>query len=197
MDAEEESVKDLSFKLEDMEIDVVERTEEEIYIERSDMMDRKIAEREKEMEEKEKILNKKRTEIEEKKKLDVGNKLKLKEKEKNGRKLKSKKEKIKVKVVSKEQFQKKVKHAVPNIKDIPDNCCHLFNDGDLLYVVPGDGSCGPSCASAHLFQDEVFGPKLRRKMNIFLARHWYSKYQYLTQCSPKHPVVRKCPKLES
>ena len=34
-------------------------------------------------------------------------------------------------------------------------------------------------------------------MNIFLARHWYSKYQYLTQCSPKHPFVRKCPKLES
>ena len=55
MDAEEESVKDLSFKLEDMEIDVVERTEEEIYIERSDMMDRKIAEREKEMEEKDTI----------------------------------------------------------------------------------------------------------------------------------------------
>ena len=34
-------------------------------------------------------------------------------------------------------------------------------------------------------------------MNIFLARHWYSKYQYLTQCSPKHPFDRKCPKLES
>ena len=46
-------------------------------------------------------------------------------------------------------------------------------------------------ASAHLFQDEVFGPKLRRKMNCFQAKHWYTRYQYITQCSPKHPFVRQ------
>ena len=32
-------------------------------------------------------------------------------------------------------------------------------------VVPGDVACGPNSASAFLFQDEVFGHKLRRNMN--------------------------------
>ena len=58
-------------------------------------------------------------------------------------------------------------------------------------MVPGDGSCGPSSASAFLFEDEVFGGKLRRKMNIFMAKHWTRRYQYKTQCSEKHPFVRK------
>jgi hypothetical protein len=40
-------------------------------------------------------------------------------------------------------------------------------------------------------EDEVFGLKLRRKMNSFQARHWNKRYRYLTQCSPKHPFVRK------
>ena len=28
-------------------------------------------------------------------------------------------------------------------------------------------------------------------MNIFFAKHWYERYQYLTQCSPGHPFVQK------
>ena len=28
-------------------------------------------------------------------------------------------------------------------------------------------------------------------MNIFFADHWYDRYQYITQCSVKHPFVRK------
>ena len=81
--------------------------------------------------------------------------------------------------------------GIPNIRNIPLNCKHLVKDNYVLYVVPGDGCCGPNCGAAFLFQDEVFGPKLRRNMNIFFADHWYEKYQYLTQCSPGHPFVRK------
>ena len=28
-------------------------------------------------------------------------------------------------------------------------------------------------------------------MNIFFADHWEERYQYLTQCSPGHPFIRK------
>ena len=28
-------------------------------------------------------------------------------------------------------------------------------------------------------------------MNLFLAEHWYSRYQFITQCSPGHPFMRK------
>ena len=29
---------------------------------------------------------------------------------------------------------------IPNIRPVPQNCIHL---GDLVYLVPGDGKCGP------------------------------------------------------
>ena len=60
-----------------------------------------------------------------------------------------------------------------------------------MYVVPGNGSCGPNCASALLFGDEVFGPKLRGRMNRHMAKHWNVRYKNITQCSPGHPFVRK------
>ena len=85
----------------------------------------------------------------------------------------------------------RVETGISNIKSIPDNCKHLFQDGDVLYVVPVDGCCGPNCAAAFLFGDEVFGPQLRVLMNKFMAKHWYSRYQYITQCSQKHPFTRK------
>ena len=118
-------------------------------------------------------------------------KSKAKEVKRDKQKSKNEKRKSKSRKGLKVQSIKKAKYSVPNIRDIPENCLHLFNIGDVLYVVPGDGSCGPSCAAAHLFKDEVFGPKLRRKMNLFQATHWYKRYQYLTQCSEKHPFMRQ------
>jgi hypothetical protein len=47
--------------------------------------------------------------------------------------------------------------TIPNLRSISVNCRHLVNDGDVLYLVPGDGCCGPNCGAAFLFQDEVFG----------------------------------------
>ena len=52
---------------------------------------------------------------------------------------------------------------VPNIREIPQNCKHLVDKDDVLYTVPGDGCCGPNCGAAFLFNDEVYGPKLREK----------------------------------
>ena len=59
---------------------------------------------------------------------------------------------------------------IPNIKPVPSNCVHLVNKGDLIYEVPGNGACGPNAISTHLFKDEVFGAKLKRKMKIFFSK---------------------------
>ena len=48
-----------------------------------------------------------------------------------------------------------VTFKVPNLKSVPHGCLHLVNEGDVVYVVPGDGACCPNCAAAFLFQDEV------------------------------------------
>ena len=79
---------------------------------------------------------------------------------------------------------------VPNLKNIPPGCRHLVNHGDVVYVVPGDGACCPNCAAAFLFHDEVFGPKLRRKMNGFFVKHYKKKYQDICPCSEETPFVR-------
>ena len=140
-----------------MEIDAEEISEEEMTIERSDRMDKKVLEKQKKLEETEIIERKKKIDSEERKKLENMNKRKLSEKPK-GQKQKVKKVKKENMVSNKEQLQTKTKYLVPNIKEIPQNCRHLFKIDDVMYVVPGDGSCRPSCATAYLFQDEVFGP---------------------------------------
>ena len=78
----------------------------------------------------------------------------------------------------------------PNIKPVPLSCLHLVNDDDVVYVVPGNGCCGPNCACAFLFQDEVFGPKLRKQMNLFQVEHWEQRYKHLTQCFERSPFQR-------
>ena len=80
---------------------------------------------------------------------------------------------------------------IPNLREVPKNCKHLVEKDDVLYLVPGDGCCGPNRASAFLFQDEVYGPSLRKQMNDFFADHWFDKYQYITQCSEDDPFIRK------
>ena len=77
-----------------------------------------------------------------------------------------------------------------NIREVPTNCKHLVEKDTVLYLVPGDGCCGPNCGAAFLFHDESLGPKLRRKINLHMANHWSRKYENLTQCSPGHPFER-------
>ena len=120
-------------------------------------------------------------------------KLEMSKKETKLRKQKTKDEKKKNRktFAAKSGANDTVRSAIPNIGNVPDNCKHLVNKDDVLYLVPGDGCCGPNCASAFLFQDEVYGPKLRRMMNIFFAEHWYDRYQYITQCSEENPFIRR------
>ena len=80
---------------------------------------------------------------------------------------------------------------IPNVVNVPKNCQHLVGDNDVIYQVPGNGACGPNSAAAHLFSDEIFGPNLRRKMNVFMANHWDKHYKFKTQCSETHPFQRK------
>ena len=185
------SVDDLSFKLEDMEIDPFE---EEIVSELSKQMDDKIKEKEKKNEEEEHMLKTKLKDVEYKKRkaadIKANKAQQLKKKQKQRKTDIKKKEKKKMKMNEDEKVDKN-QILLPNIRDVPKNCKHLVKDGDMVYVVPGDGCCGPNCAAAFLFQDEVFGPKLRKKMNLFFAKHWYDRYQYVSQCSKGHPFSRK------
>ena len=185
--------KDLSFKFEEMEIDEDEDAKERES--RSRMWDEKIKVKKQKTKEEEDIIEKKRTVRENKRKLDE--KQQMEEVKKTQKQQRQWKKDLKMKKKkSIKRTQHKSPHSnhpskIPNISPVPENCIHLVKEGDVVYVVPGDGCCGPNCAAAFLFQDEVFGPKLRRRMNVFQAEHWVKKYQYKTQCSPGHPFVRK------
>ena len=184
------NLKDLSFNLEDMEI---ETPEEEMLKQRSDAMDKKVEEKEsKALKEEKQSQNKINDLAKRKAKVAAINAVKVKElKKRQKQKQKDEKKKERRKRNLKNPSINKQKTFLPNIREIPKNCKHLVNKDDLLYCVPGDGCCSPNCGAAHLFQDEVFGPKLRKRMNSFAVRHWYRKYQYITPCSEEYPFRRK------
>ena len=169
----------------EMEID---STEDEVMI-RSKMMDQKIEEKARKIEEEErKYLEKKREEEERKKENEAleHQKRKLSSKQKK-QKIKEEKKKIRKKKDNKQNDLEKM----ANIKPVPKNIAHLCNKGDMIYCVPGDGACGPNSIAAHLFKDEVFGPKLKRRINGFKVEHWYRKYQFKTQCTVESPFIRR------
>ena len=56
-----------------------------------------------------------------------------------------------------------------NVKPLPTACKPHLDEDDKLLVVPGDGACGPNCASAHIYGDPAGGQKLRRQMNAHIA----------------------------
>ena len=191
MEVADQSIVDLSESLEDMEI---ENIEEEVLKVRSKLQDERVIEKEKRIEEEEENAKRKREELKKKKQIESKiilekQKNELKRKKQNSKDAK-KKSKKKV-IISKTGPKTKVLDEIPNIREVPANCKHLVEEDDVLYVVPGDGCCGPNCASAFLFKDEVYGPSLRKQMNVFFADHWFDKYQYVTQCSEDDPFVRK------
>ena len=160
-------------------------------------MDEKVRAKAKKIEEEEKIYLETKVSNENRKK-----ELKEKELEKQKKFIKQKRQKVKD---QKKRERKKNKtnegatesdYKVPNIKPVPTNIAHLVTEGDKVYCVPGDGACGPNSISAHLFKDEVYGPKLKRQMNLFMVKHWERKYKYKTQCSEGHPFRRKLASFE-
>ena len=168
---------------EDMEIDSVE-------IQRSNEMDEKVIAKAKKIDEEERLLKNKR-------KLKEMKDKELEELEKEKLKMLTKQKKQRLKDEKKRIRKKSIKaskvdtNMMVNIKPIPENISHLVNRGDVIYTVPGDGSCGPSSAAAFLFKDEVFGTQLKRKTNRFLAKHWEKKYKFKSQCSEDSPFVRQ------
>ena len=158
-------------------------------------MDKRIKEKERINEEQATILKNMKIEEDKKKKdmevklLEQSQKLNKKRKQslKDQRKIANKKSKQKD-VANKDDIKDNVN---PKIKEVPENCKHLVETNDVLYIVPGDGCCGPNSAAAFLFHDEIFGPMLRKKMNLHMVKFWEKKYHNLTQCSPGHPFERK------
>ena len=82
-------------------------------------------------------------------------------------------------------------------REIPKNCKKFTRNGDLQYIVPADGCCGPNCAAAHIFNDVTRGRQLRREMNTFIADHsdYYKNKGYW--CSEDSPFERECPAMKN
>ena len=187
METEEEQIKDLSLDFEEMEIDnlVTEKL--------SKLNDNKIKEKQIIFDEEEELRREKITEDESNKNVEeVKKSEELKSKNKKRKQsVKDQRKSINKRTKKSESIAKVTKKEKSNIKDIPENCKHLVKDSDIIYTVPGNGCCGPNSAAAFLFLDEKYGPKLKKRMNLFMVKHWKTRYQYLTQCSPGHPFVRK------
>ena len=186
-DNDDEKVEDISLGLEQMEIDDNEESSED----RSNFWDDKINRKEERINDENLMKEGEKKEIERKKKVEDQKRLTKvkKEKKQRNQKVKDLNKKANKKV---RQSEKSItKKEIPNIKAVPRNCLHLVNEGDMVYVVPGNGCCGPNCAAAFFFHDEIFGPKLRIQMNHFQAKHWNRRYKYITNCSEDNPFVRK------
>ena len=189
----DDNVSVLSAQLEDMDIDDEENDVKDEYSRRSELMDKKILDKERRLMEEarknESIKNqikstkiaRKQVDMESVKKL----KKSMKQKSKDAKKRMNKRKQVVTEVENEMVFK------VPNLKEVPVSCRHLVNEGDLVYIVPGDGACLPNCGAAFFCQDEVFGTKLRKKMNRFFVKHYYRRFQNLCPVSKKNPFSRK------
>ena len=190
MDIDDKNVLNMNSDIEEMEVEIQNDT---IFEKRRDQMDAKVKAKQERMEEEERKRNVRKKAIEKEKNAEKLANIEQSRKLNKSRKVKHKSMK---KVINKkkkkleEQAESETKYRVPNIKEVPQCCQHLVNQGDVVFVVPGDGACGPNCASAFFFHDEVFGPKLRKRMNQFFVKHWRLKYKSLSPCSEDDPFER-------
>ena len=124
-----------------MEIDTLEK-------QMSRIMDKKVLAKAKKNDEEEIIFQNKRKlkEMKDKEKEDIEKEKQRKESKQKKQKVKDEKKRLRRKSIRAEKTVIN-KH---NIKPIPNNISHLVNKGDVIYVVPGDGSCLPSSAAAFL-----------------------------------------------
>ena len=187
-DDEEMEIEENEETINDMEIESVESEE----VIRSKLMDEKITLKALEQERKEEIFRQKKrnAELEKKKAKEIQLEATKQSNRKRKQKAKDVKKRLRRQNSSKNPSDIIIKR-IPNIKPVPSNCAHLVNKGDKVYVVPGNGACFSNSAAAHLFKDEVFGTKLRRRMNHFFAKHFEKKYKFLTPCSKETPFIRK------
>ena len=149
---------------EKMEVDNWENEESA----RSKRMDEKILAQAKKIEEEDRN-------YEERKKKEEERKKENEEIESKKKKDSVRKRKQKIKLAKRKSLKKKDSN-IPNLKPVPKNILNFCNKGDKIYTVPGDGACGANSVAAHLFKDEIFGPKLRQQINDFKVKHWHRKY---------------------
>ena len=149
-------------------------------------MDRKVTKKQQKIDENEKKWEEKKL-IEEKRKKDLEEN--IKKSVKKSKKLNKQRNKDKRKRINKKQNNES-KTENTKIKNVPLNCKKLVNEGDMVYIVPGNGACASNSAAAHLFHDENLGPKLRIQMNQFLAKH-YEHYKNIFPCSEEEPFIRR------
>ena len=121
-------------------------------------MDKKVEQKAKEDEEKELAYKEKLKEKMETKKREAEKR--LEEEKRKRQQLKQSQKDLRKSVTKKiRKFEENLTRneiRVPNIKNVPENVKHLVKEDDVIYQVPGDGSCGPSSAAAFLFSDEIF-----------------------------------------
>ena len=117
---------------------------------------------------------------------------KLKEEEKKQIQRKNQQDKAKLQMKEKPDLEiKTYKPLPPHLKEIPASCKKFFNHGSVVYIIPGNGNCGPACGAAHLVGDETLGPNLRRAMNceIITERDYYKNRGYW--CDKENPFERE------
>ena len=190
---EVDNISNLSEQLEVMDIEEEEDEDNDDTMEaRSAKMDKKVEERQERIEEEERKRKETKSKVEAVRASEKQVKLEKQRKERIITKQKSKNMRKTSNKMKKGKFPKddEVLSEAPNLKKIPSGCEHLVNPGDVVYVVPGDGACCPNCAAAFFFHDEIFGPKLRRKMNEFFVKHYERKYKEICPCSKESPFVR-------
>ena len=156
---EEEMEVDAHVQTLEMEID----HEKSILIERSNQQDEKVKRIQEKRDEEERLYKEKKQQ----------EKLEAEKKEREAIelvKMNSKKLKNKTKNVKKKKEATLI--LKPYLRDIPDNIKHLLDNDHVLYPVKGDGSCGPRCLAAFLYQDQTLGPHLARNINLHFVQNW-------------------------
>ena len=159
MDIDDENVLNLSLQIEDME---VEMHDNQTFEKRSNLMDEKVAAKQKRMGEEERKRDQSKKAMEKEKNAEKLANIEKIRKLNKSRKMKNKTTKKIINKKKKREMQTecKVNYTVPNIKEVPLCCQHLVDKGDVVYVVPGDGACGPNCASAFFFHDRGIWPQI-------------------------------------
>ena len=158
------------FIQEEMEVDEQDQTSEMeidveniILMERSNLQDEKVKKIQEKRDEEERLYKERKKQeklVAEEKEREVVKLVKI-----NSKKLKNKTKNLKKKGETNHSLK-------PYLRNIPDNIKHLLDDDQVLYPVKGDGSCGPRCLAAFLYQDQTLGPHLARNINLHFVENW-------------------------
>ena len=150
---------DMFSKIEKLSISDPKDQEQEECKRLSDLMDKKVIEKQKKFEEDELLYEQKKKDDEEKKRKREQEIILKEKKTRNCPKLKK---------IHGEENQK----ALPNSIVIDPKYHSLVGDNNVKYKSPMDGTCQVTAKAAILFQDPTKGPELAAQENKYLVAHW-------------------------